>query len=196
MIYPGIEPEPPSDWQRNPGMRIVGAAGRLVPIKGISLLVDAFALVLKTFPDVHLEIAGSGPESHSLEAQVERLGLEHRVRFLGWVDDMSTTLARWEIFAQPSLTEGFGLSILEAMMKGLPVVAASVGGIPELVVDGVTGLLVPPKEPQRFANALEQLLRDSNRARSMGERGSDRARREFSTSLMAKRVEELYDVLL
>jgi len=196
VIYPGIEAEALSSGARAVEPRVVGAAGRLVGIKGIAFLIDAFALVSKTFPDVRLEIAGTGPESQALESQVKRLGLEHRVRFLGWVNQLDATFARWEIFAQPSLTEGFGLSILEAMANGLPVVATSVGGIPELVSDHVTGLLVPPGEPQAFASAVEHLLRDSDRARAMGERGRDRARHEFSASLMASRMQTLYDTLI
>jgi glycosyltransferase involved in cell wall biosynthesis len=127
---------------------------------------------------------------------MKRLGLEDRVRFSGWVDDLSTCYMRWEIFAQTSLAEGFGLSVLEAMAMGLPVVATSVGGVPELVVDGETGLLVASREPAAFAGALEQLLDNPERAYSMGQRGCDRARQEFSASIMAKRVEVLYDSLV
>lgn len=196
VIYPGIDFEPLRDRPRKMEPRIIGATGRLVPIKGLPLLIDAFALVSKRVPDVRLELAGTGPESLALEAQVKRLGLEERVEFLGWVDDPSTLYMRWEIFAQTSLAEGFGLSMLDAMAMGLPVVATSVGGIPELVVDGETGLLVTSREPAEFAGALEQLLGNAERTYSMGERGCDRARKEFSASVMAKRVEVLYDSLV
>ena len=196
VIYPGIEAAALRDRPPPGALRVVGAAGRLVRIKGFAVLIDAFALVSAAFPDVTLEIAGSGPETRVLEDRVKRLGLEPRVRFLGWVDELTTACQRWEIFAQPSLSEGFGLSILEAMVNRLPVVASNVGGIPELVEDGVTGLLVPPGEARAFATALEQLLRDSSRARSMGERGRERALHGFSASLMASRVEALYDSLL
>jgi glycosyltransferase involved in cell wall biosynthesis len=175
---------------------VVGAAGRLVDIKRISDLIQALGLLSPEFPDLRLEIAGDGPEAASLERQVVGLNLKSRVRFLGWRTDMGAVLRTWDIFAMPSLTEGFPMAALEAMAQGLPVVASNVGGLPELVEDGRTGMLVPPADVGALANALRILTGDARCRWEMGMAGWRRAQEHFSIERMVAQTAAIYDSLL
>jgi len=147
VVYPGVHIKQalshPAATRKRAGI-VIGTACRLVPIKGVGHLIRAVTLLRSDFPDVRLEIAGSGPERVALEREVTSLGMDNHVKFLGWQADLMSVLARWDVFALPSLEEGFGIAALEAMAAGLPIVATSVGGIPELIEDGRTGWLVPP----------------------------------------------------
>ena len=124
-------------------------------------------------------IVGDGPERARLEAEIRRLGLEGAVVLAGDRDDVAAMLARADVFVLSSTSEGLPLSILEAMAAGLPVVASSVGGVPEAVEDGETGLLVPPRDPVRLAAALERLLVDPALRRRLGSNGRERVRQHF-----------------
>src|SRR5262249_49929759 len=123
---------------------VIGTACRLIPLKGLVFLVRAMALLCKEFPHLRLTIAGYGPERSTLEAEVAKLGLASRTQFLGWKQDINSIFQNWDIFVMPSLEEGFGMAVIEAMSQGLPVIATSVGGLPEIVEDSRTGYLVPP----------------------------------------------------
>ena len=198
VIHPGLRterfsPRPPAPVGGPP---IIGAASRLVPVKGLAHLLDAFAQVGRDVPEARLEIAGDGPERASLERQARSLGIEGSVTFLGWRTDLETVMARWTVFAQPSLEEGFGISALEAMAAGLPVVATSVGGVPDLVVDGVTGRLVPPAEPAAMKAALVAILRSERAAEQMGTAGRRRAIEQFDAKRMVELITDVYEHLL
>ncbi len=197
VIYAGVEANtksPPRDVANSE--LVLGAAGRLIPLKGVGDLLRAAAALQAEFQQLRIEIAGSGPERADLEALVGRLGLSGKVRFLGWVDEIQYALARWDVFVLPSLEEGFPIAALEAMSAGLPVVASSVGGVPELVVDGETGWLVPPADAASLASRLRAILRDPEQRRSMGEAGRARVREQFSLTLMTRGFSQLYDELL
>jgi glycosyltransferase involved in cell wall biosynthesis len=175
---------------------VVGAASRLVPIKGIVHLIRAVALLRPEFPDVRVEIAGSGPERGPLQQEVQALGLGDSVVFAGWQPDIWRWLAQLDIFVQPSLAEGFGMASLEAMAAGLPVLGTSVGGLPELIEHGRTGYVVRPAEPEALAARLRDLVQNADRRRTMGIAGQARAREHFSVERMTRSLTQIYDQLL
>src|SRR5262249_34717308 len=149
------------------------AVARLSPEKGIEGLLRAAALALRECPSLRFEIAGDGPCLSELTRLALQLGVSDRVRFLGQVRDVPGLLARASIFVLPSESEGVALTLLEAMAKGLPVVATRVGGNCEVVVEGETGLLVPARDPNALASALLR-LRDPGIALAMGQAGRRR----------------------
>ena len=142
------------------GALAIGTLGRLTAIKGHTDLVRAFAEVRRQRGDARLVVVGDGEERGALIGLAEELGLRERVRFAGWRDDVFGTLSALDIFAFPSLNEGMGKALVEAMYMGLPCVATRVGGIPEAVEDGRTGLLCPPGDPASLAEALFRMLTD------------------------------------
>ena len=166
--------------------------GRLVPEKDISTLLQAVALVACTLPDFRLLIAGDGPERGSLQQRTEQLGLGERVAFLGNVREVPALLARARLFVLSSLTEGISLTLLEAMARGLPVVATCVGGNPEVVADGQTGLLVPARDPLAMADRIRQLWLDPSHAAALGLAGRMRVLEYFDIRQMVARYEQLY----
>lgn len=174
---------------------VIGAACRLVPLKGLSNLVQAIALLHLEFPDMRLEIAGTGPQREDLEREVCSLGLAGNIRFLGWQLDLRRIFRGWDIFALPSLEEGLPIAVLEAMAEGLPVIATSVGGLPELVEDGRTGYLVPPSDIAALVRCLRILILDSKRRQEMGAAARARAFEHFSVNRMVEAVTAIYDSL-
>ena len=172
---------------------IIGTACRLVPVKGLQYLLRAVALLKPIFPQLGLEIAGAGGEQPALEAEAARLGIDKDVSFLGWHRDLPALLARWQIFALPSLDEGCPVAVLEAMAMGLPVVASAAGGLPEVVQDERTGYLVPAADAPALAERLGILLRDAQLRRTMGAAGRNRVIRHFSADAMIRAIEAIYD---
>ena len=140
-------------------------------LKGIEYLLSAAAALRREFPALRVEIAGSGPQREKLEEAVAHAGLGGQVKFLGWIDDLTSVLPRWDVFVMPSLEEGFPIAALDAMAAGLPVVATSVGGVPELIEDGKTGWLVPPRDAEALASRLRLLLCNPELRLSMGAAG-------------------------
>jgi glycosyltransferase involved in cell wall biosynthesis len=147
------------------------------------------------FSDLHLQIAGAGPERPALDEDIRALGLNDAVRFLGWQADLAPWLAGWDIFVQPSLEEGLPIAAMEAMAAGLPVVATAVGGTPELVEDGKTGWLVPPGDPAALVQRIRALLLNPEQARVIGAAGRARVREKFSTDRMVTELSAIYDEL-
>ena len=174
-----------------PGESAVTVA-RLSPEKDIGSLLRAVAIIRETCPSFRLEIAGDGVCMADLQAAVRNLGLENQVRFLGQVRDVRAVLERASLFILPSLTEGVSLTLLEAMACGLPVVATRVGGTPEVVADGETGLLVPPGSPVELAQAILKLLQEPERGRQMGVKARQRIEDIFDIRRMVAKYEALY----
>jgi glycosyltransferase involved in cell wall biosynthesis len=168
------------------------AVARLTPEKDLATLLCASAEALTREPDFRLEIAGDGPLRGELEELAGSLGLGERVRFLGQVDDVAGLLGRAGLLVLSSVKEGVPLTLLEAMARGLPVVATRVGGCPEVVEDGRTGLLVPPGEPGALAAAVLALWRDHGRAAGMGRAGRERAESHFDVRRTVARYESMY----
>jgi glycosyltransferase involved in cell wall biosynthesis len=175
----------PTELDLPPG-KIVLAIARLVEQKGIDVAVRAMAGL-----DAALVVLGEGPERARLEALARDLNV--RLVLPGRVGDVASVLRRADVLVHPARWEGFGLALLEAMLAGLPVVASRVSSIPEIVVDGETGLLVPPDDPTALAAALARVLDDPGH---YGAAGRTRARAEFSVERMARRTLELYEDVL
>jgi glycosyltransferase involved in cell wall biosynthesis len=194
IVHYGIVPgPPPTDPPAEPRLAVVG---RLIPIKAHDVLLAALTRVREELPEATLEIAGEGPLDAELRATVTRLGLRDAVSFLGRVAPAAPVFERSAVVVVPSRGEGFGMVALEAMERGRAVVASDVGGLPEIVEDGVTGIVVPPDEPEALAAALLELLRDPARAAAMGAAGRVRALAAFSQGRCTDRIEELYRAAL
>jgi glycosyltransferase involved in cell wall biosynthesis len=178
---------------------VVLIVGHLHAVKGYPTFLEAAQRVAAVVPECAFvslgeEISGTGYRS-TLERRAQELGLNDRVHFLGWRDDVRDTLRAADVVALPSLAEGLPMAVLEAMACARPVVATPVGGNSEAVLDGVTGLLVPVNDADALANALIRLLRDRELARSMGEAGRRRVEDHFSVERFVHAVEGLYDDL-
>jgi glycosyltransferase involved in cell wall biosynthesis len=172
------------------------SVGRLVPVKGHSDLIRGFARALSEHKDLLLLLAGDGELRDELTALVAELRLGDRVRFLGWRDDTADLLAGSDIFVLPSLNEGLGLVLIEAMAANLPVVATRVGGVPEVVEEGQTGLLVEARDSDQISSAILRLARDRALRERMGRAGRDRADAHFSIQATVRRTEQIYNDLV
>jgi glycosyltransferase involved in cell wall biosynthesis len=188
-VHYGLD-EPPAAWGRGrlelPEGRIVVAVARLVRQKGLDVAVRAMAGL-----DASLLVLGEGPERPRLEALARDVGVN--LVLPGRVGDVASVLARADALVHPARWEGFGLALLEGMLAGLPVVATRVSSIPEIVVDGETGLLVPPDDAAALAAALARVL---DKPGALGQAGKERARREFSVERMARRTLDVYRAAL
>jgi glycosyltransferase involved in cell wall biosynthesis len=202
-IYNGVAPNPPWTSEEVERFRLregIPVASTLIllvsnfyPYKGHEDLVEAAPRVVDAYPDVLFLLVGR--DSGTLEKnrrRVGQLGLGNQVRFFGDRTDVMDLVRASDLFVHPSHEEGFSNAILEAMAGGLPVVACDVGGNPEVVKDGVTGLLVPPRNPERFAAAILDLLADEEKRKRMGNAGLRRATEEFSFDRMVQEMEALY----
>ncbi len=177
---------------------IVGYVGRLSEQKGLRELLQAATSVCAQISLAHFLIVGEdhvsgGRYCRELEQVAVRLGLDRRVRFLGYRADAARLMYALDIFVLPSWIEGMPVTILEAMAAGKPVVATPVGGVPEVVVEGETGLLVPPRDPDRLAEAITFLIKNPEIARRMGEAGRERVRQHFSEQRMIDQVMTMYE---
>lgn len=175
-----------------PAQPVVLAVARLEPQKGIADLLQAAVLV----PEATFLLAGEGTERARLESMAKTLGVEGRVTFLGYRDDVPRLLANCDLFVLPSLYEGLPISVLEAMAAGKPVVATAIAGTDEAVCGGETGLLVPPADPPALAEAIRSMLSDPRRAERFGRSGRERALREFSAEKMTRALTQLYEQVL
>lgn len=174
---------------------IIGTVGRLVPIKGHECLLKAVPLVLAECPRATFVVLGDGPLLGRLRQVAAERGISDHVRFLGVRTDVPECLATFDLFAFPSINEGMGRALVEAMAMGVPVVATNVGGIPDVVVDGETGLLVPPGDDRALADALLELLRDPARRQEYGQGARRRVDERFDVSTMVRAIDRLYDVV-
>ena len=190
VVHYGIEAgsEPPP----LPGAPRLAIVGRLIPIKGHDVLLRAVARARERLPGLTLEIAGDGELEQELRATAIRLGLGDAVTFLGRVAPVDPVLERAEVVVVPSFGEGFGMVALEAMERGRPVIASAVGGLPEIVDEGRTGLLVPPGDVEALVRAIAQVADDPARAAGMGQAGRARALDGFSQERCTERIESLY----
>jgi glycosyltransferase involved in cell wall biosynthesis len=197
VIYAGVETSSHPPATATPaGPLKLGVLARLIPLNNLESLIQATAHLAEMGIEVQTEIAGSGPSESSLRDLVGNIGVADRVRFLGWRTDVGRLLAAWDLLVIPSLDEGFPLSALEAMAAARPVVATRAGGLSELVVDGVTGRLVPPGDTDALVRCIAELAIDRQRLAIMGGEGWKRVHALFSASRMARQTVELYDRLL
>ncbi len=207
VSYPGVETSRYLNVQDSnareelglPNVPILLAVARLVKRKGIKYLVQAMPRILHTLPKATLVIVGDGPERRDLEAEVKRLKLNGSVAFYGKAteDNLIRLYRTSDVFILPAIvdpdgnTEGLGVVLLEAMAMQKPVVASKVGGIPEAVVHGQTGVLVEPGKPEELAQAITYLLRNEQTSAKMGEEGRQRVKRIFDWDIIASDFLEL-----
>jgi glycosyltransferase involved in cell wall biosynthesis len=200
LVYEGVPQRSPQAGGREelaalgvpPGAPVVGNVAALTGHKDHATLVEAMALLRPRAPEARLVIAGEGELRSTLESLVRHRGLDERVVFAGFRGDLDRILPAFSIFCLSSHLEGLGTSLLDAMSFGLPVVATAAGGIPEAVEDGVSGRVVPPRDPPALAGALAEVLGDEETRRTLGDAG----RRVFLERFTADRmVEETLRVL-
>ena len=203
LIYNGVDlerydhQEPCCTLREEYGMdddaEIVGVVGRLELEKGHPTLLEAWPLVLERVPCAYLLIVGEGSRQDALAEIARDLGVDRHVIFTGRRDDIPAVTAAFDVAVLPSYREAQGLTILEAMAMSRPVVASNVGGIPEMILDGVNGLLVPPHDPPALAGAIARLLTDHQLADMIGRAGHDTVHDRFCIQLMVNAIQELYD---
>ena len=174
------------------GSPVVGNVAALTDHKDHATLLEAAGLVLRTRPEARFVIAGEGELRRALEARVREGGLAGRVVFAGFRDDVDRLLPAFDVFCLSSHLEGLGTSLLDAMTFGRPVVATAAGGIPEAVEDGVTGRVVPVRDPRRSPRRFSELLRDPARRRAMGEAGRRRFDERFTADRMVDETLRVY----
>lgn len=202
VIYNGIDVKtfdankiPARRFLKGECKNIVGIVARLVPPKDLETLLDAFKRVLEFLPSAQLWLIGDGPLRGKLEARASQLGVNGSVVFLGVRNDIPALLSQCDIGVLSSCYEGLPNAILEYMAAGLPVIATRVGGIPDVVLDGETGLIVPPGDSGALSGALLSLLKDPLTAQGMGMAGRKRVEHYFTVERMVQENENLYLIL-
>ena len=205
LIYSGVDTEKfTRDYsaeevdtiKRSTGLRlspVVGNIGRLSPVKGQKYLVEAMAGVLKKAPDAQALIIGDGEEKEALERQARELGISQSVRFVRSMIDTPRMLPIMDVFVFPSVKEGLGMGLLEALAAGRACVASKVGGIEDIIKDGYNGILTEVGDARGIAGAIISLLEDAELRGRMGERGRNIVREKFALDTMADKVIGLYE---
>jgi glycosyltransferase involved in cell wall biosynthesis len=203
LIYNGLEmnnfpqytSEQIADYKKRIGLAdgpVIGNIARLSSVKGQNYLIEAMKDVVARFPSAQLLFVGDGKIKQDLIKQSQNLGLAKNIFFIPSVEKTSSVLAAMDIFVMSSLAEGLGLSIMEAQAMGLAVIATFVGGIPELIDDNKTGILIPPQDSTILAGAIISLLENKSRARQIGENAKKSVREKFSLDKMVDETEALY----
>jgi glycosyltransferase involved in cell wall biosynthesis len=194
IVHCGVDPARYDRGRGAPGKRLL-FVGRLAAVKGVAVLIDAFVEVLRSHPEARLTLIGDGAERSALEALAKRRGVAERIEFAGFrsQDEVADALAEADLFVLPSFAEGVPVVLMEAMAARLPVVASRIAGVPELVEDGTSGLLVPPGDAAALATAVGTLLADPERRARMGQAGRARVLAEFDQATEAARLDGLFD---
>jgi len=176
--------------------KLIGIVARLVPIKNHHLFLQTAKLVAEAVPQARFLVVGDGELREELEAYARELGLDGRVLFTGWRRDLPRLYADLDVVALTSINEGTPVSLIEAMAAGVPVVATTVGGVPDVVVNGETGYLVEAGDVKGMAEAITELLRNPEKAREMGRKGREVVYPKFAAQTLIANVEQLYSGLL
>ena len=174
---------------------IVGTVGRLEPVKGPEFLIKAAKFIISKYPNTFFIFTGEGYLRENLEEQALKLGLENNLIFLGWRADVTKVISIYDVFALPSLNEGMGRVLVEAMALGKPIVASNIGGITDLVAHGKNGFLVPTKNPKELAKYIQILLEDTEKRGKMGLAGKEMAL-NFSDEIMVESISNMYNELI
>ncbi|MDH7602909.1 MAG: glycosyltransferase family 4 protein [Armatimonadota bacterium] len=177
-----------NDFGYEPDAPLFGVFGRLSPEKGQRVAIEAMFLIQDDIPNARLVIAGDGPERESLLTCARVLGVADRVDFVGFVKDVRHLMSACDVVVVPSLKEGFGLVAVEAMALERPVAASATGGLPEIVLQGETGILVAPEDPKALAQALLELAQDAELRSRLGRNGRRRVEEEFNLSKQSEKI--------
>lgn len=207
MVHNGVDPAPFLALQDRGAARsalglpagdaiVVGLAARFSAQKGLRHLVDAVPLLRSELHadgrEVVVVIGGSGPLDSDLREQAVAVEASESLRWPGQVDDIPAFLSALDVYASPAETEALGMALIEAALAGVPMVATNVGGVPEVVIDGETGLLVAPADPSALAHAVAELVRDPDRAHALAAAARERCLREFAPERMIERTLSVY----
>ena len=202
VIYNGIDQHPLvnasdvkqclNELELTDDQQVVGVVGSLYPVKGHRYLLEAVPSVVEQCPQARFVIVGRGDQEKVLTEQVKRLGIGKYVRFLGLRQDIPRLLSIMDVFVLPSLSEGLSMATLEAMAAGKPVLATRVGGNPELVIEGETGLLVPSEDSHALGIGIVRILNDGELAGKLGKNAVHRVQDHFDIKIMAHNYQDLY----
>jgi len=175
-----------------PKSKLIGFVGRLEKIKGCDQFVEAAALAARTLQQCHFIMVGDGSQKELLENRVKALGIGKYVHFLGYVEHTEHIFEDLDVYILPSRNEGLPLSLLEAMYFRIPIIASAVGGIPDVIRDGISGRLVPPNEPQKLALAIIEALQSYSKSENMALEAKRIVDEEFSIEKWVSRIENIY----
>lgn len=175
---------------------VCATVGRLVPVKGHTYLIKAIQKVVKVIPEAKFLFVGDGELKPKLSEEIKSYDLQRNVFLLGARSDIATILSCINVFLLPSLNEGFGMVLIEAMAARKPVIATNVGGVPEVIINGTTGILVPPEDPEAFSSAIIKLYNNPEMSLEMGLAGYERAKKLFNIETTVHELEELYEALI
>ena len=202
VVRNGIDPAPlPSAADRRlarerlgiaDGEFVIASVARLDPVKDFPMMLDAYAAARPSLPPSRLLLIGDGPERPALEARAARPDLAGAVQFLGMRDDARALLCAADLYANSSISEGVSITILEAMAAGVPIVATSAGGTPEVLADGLAGVLVPARNPERLAQAMVALAKDGAMRKRLAHLGRQRVETSFTVQRMVAEYVQLY----
>lgn len=197
LLYSGVQPTAPSGKSSREQPFIL-CIGRFVPDKGFDTAVDAFSAVATELPELRLVMAGDGPTRTEVRRRAEAAGLGDRIDFPGWVDstEVADLLAGAALLVMPSRREGLPLVAIQAAQMGIPVVGTTAGGLPEVVIDGKSGLLVAPEDARALAASISVLLRDESARQRMGAAARQRAKEMFGWQRYLDATEALYEKLV
>lgn len=199
LIHSGIDPAPfikAHGGETDSGLTVVGTVAVLEARKGHRFLLEAAAFLKQQGRRLKYRFAGDGSQREQLQKMARTLGLHDEVDFLGFVSDIPGFLSTIDIFVLPSVYEGLGVAVLEAMAAAKPVVATRVGGLPEIVEESITGLLIPPNDSRKLAQAISQVAFQEGLSRQMGREGMARVREHFTMEQTARKNEDYYYELL
>ncbi len=171
---------------------VIGTIGRLSSVKGQDVLLSAAKSLVRDFSNINVLLVGNGPDEERLKKLSSTLGLDKNVIFAGSVDDTTKALSVMDIFVLPSIKEGLGLSLVEAMASGKPCIASRVGGIESLIEDGITGMLVKPGNPDELARAIKYMLSNKDKAEAFRDKAREKVINDFNIDRMAAQIEEMY----
>jgi len=178
------------------GAKVVVTAGRLSPEKGHRFLIEAISRLNGKIPDTYFLFCGDGPLREKLEKQADQLRVLHRCFFMGFRQDLAQIFSQMDFLVLPSLTEGLPNVVLEAFAQSKTVVATAVGGVPEIVEDGINGFLVPPESPEALANAIKKLVQSPDLRSRLGSAGREKVKRKFSVYQQQESMKRMYEKVL
>jgi len=192
VIHNGVRWSPPEKKkQKSSSQFIIGSVGRLHPVKNYQSLIETFSRLANK--NIKLQIVGEGTERKKLEESINNLRLEDYVELMGQRKDIPRILSGWDLYVQPSLSEGFGLATVEAMLSGLPVVVTPGGSLPEIIRDGETGIIAKGFKPSDLVAPIEELLKDSELREKISVSGQKYAQKEFSVETWISKMKNILE---